>query len=260
MELRHARHIHPDVSQRIARTEAQGLSNVSLRLLGATDKHLAKSDKVVGMGEISIQRNACSHSAMPCAARLVNISTSPKYMCARAWSGTDARALVNFASAAARADAGLVTKRSAPSTTSVRADSVSASTLPGSANERAIEIATRSREVVRGLTLVEPSQTLKIEVHRVGVRSLFRAASLGGGELRVERIRQTRDDFVLHVEEIGERLVEPLSPEMIAGFGVDELHVDAHAIAAALNAALDHIADVQFAADLSSRRPACPCR
>ena len=36
---------------------------------------------------------------------------------------------------------------------------------------------------------------------------------------------------------------------MIAGFGVDELHVDAHSIAAALNAALEDIADVQFAPD-----------
>ena len=62
--------------------------------------------------------------------------------------------------------------------------------------------------------------------------------------------RQARDDFVLHVEEIGERLVEPLGPEMIAGFGVDELHVDAHAVSAALNAALEDIADVQLAPDL----------
>ena len=29
---------HPDISQRIARTEAQGLSNVSLRFFGATDE------------------------------------------------------------------------------------------------------------------------------------------------------------------------------------------------------------------------------
>jgi hypothetical protein len=33
---------------------------------------------------------------------------------------------------------------------------------------------------------------------------------LGGDELRVQCARQPRDDFVLHVEEIGERLVEPL--------------------------------------------------
>ena len=65
----------------------------------------------------------------------------------------------------------------------------------------------------------------------------------------VERARQTRDDFVLHVEEIGERLVEPLGPEMIAGLGVDELHVDAHAVPAALDAAFEDVADVKLAPD-----------
>ncbi len=68
------------------------------------------------------------------------------------------------------------------------------------------------------------------------------------------------DDFVLHVEEIRERLVEPLRPEMIAAFGVDELNVDAHAIPAALDAALQHIADIQLAPDLLSDRQPCPCR
>ena len=62
-------------------------------------------------------------------------------------------------------------------------------------------------------------------------------------------LSQPRDDFVLHVEEIGERLVEPVGPEMTASFGVDELHVDAHAVSAALNAAFEDIADVQLAPD-----------
>ena len=37
---------------------------------------------------------------------------------------------------------------------------------------------------------------------------------------------------------------------MIARFGVDELHVDAHAASAALDAALEDITNVQLAADL----------
>ena len=45
-------------------------------------------------------------------------------------------------------------------------------------------------------------------------------------------------------------LIEPLGPQMIARFGVDQLDVDAHAISAALNAALEDIADVQVAPDL----------
>ena len=121
--------------------------------------------------------------------------------------------------------------------------------IVGIGRERAIEKAARLRDIVGGQTLIEPSQTLKIEVHRVGGRGPFRASRLGGDELGVQRARQARDDFVLHVEEIGERLVEPLGPEMIAGFGVDELDVDAHAVSAALNAALEDIADVQLAAD-----------
>jgi hypothetical protein len=36
---------------------------------------------------------------------------------------------------------------------------------------------------------------------------------------------------------------------MIAGFGVDELDIDPHAVPGALNAALEHIADVQLAPD-----------
>ena len=78
------------------------------------------------------------------------------------------------------------------------------------------------------------------EIGRPGVIGIW----IGGGELAVQRACQTRNDFVLHVEEIGQGLVEPLGPEMIAGLGVDELHIDAHSVSAALDAALEDIADV----------------
>ena len=178
----------------------------------------------------------------------------------RAWSGTEDKALVNFASAAAKAAMGSATKAIAPSTASTRCRSDERLDIVGIGGKRAIEEAARLRQIVGGQTLIEPSQTLKIEVHRVGVRRPFGASRLGGDEFGVQRRRQARDDFVLHVEEIGQRLVEPLGPKMIAGFGVDELHIDPHAVSAALNAALEDIADVQLAADLSSDRTACPCR
>ena len=54
MVLRIARNRHPDVSQRIARAEVQGLGNVSLCLVGETDENLAISDYGMGAGEISI--------------------------------------------------------------------------------------------------------------------------------------------------------------------------------------------------------------
>ena len=167
--------------------------------------------------------------------------------------------MVNFASAAAKAATGSVDKdkcaleRVRARRSNERVDIV------GVGGMRAIEKAARPREIVGGQALIVPKQTLKIEVHRVRGRRLFRASRLGGDELRVERACQSRDDFVLHVEEIGERLVEPLGPEMIAGFGVDELHIDAHAVAAALNAAFEDVANVQLAADLLQVDAPCPC-
>jgi hypothetical protein len=61
--------------------------------------------------------------------------------------------------------------------------------------------------------------------NRVAVRIV--GDRFGGDELGVQGTCQTRDDFVLHVEKVGERLNEPLRPEMVARSGVDELHVDA---------------------------------
>ena len=54
--LRDARYIHPTVSHCIARTEPQGLADVSLCLFGATDEDLTHSNNGVGGREISIQR------------------------------------------------------------------------------------------------------------------------------------------------------------------------------------------------------------
>ena len=59
--------------------------------------------------------------------------------------------------------------------------------MAGIGGERAIEKVTRLRNMVWRLTFVEPGHTLKIEVHRVGAWSLFRASRLGGDEFRVQR-------------------------------------------------------------------------
>ena len=79
-------------------------------------------------------------------------------------------------------------------------------------------------------------------------RSARRASA--ASKLRPKRVREARDDLVLHIEEIGDRLIEALGPEVVAGLGVDKLHVDAHPIAAALHATLQNIAHIQVAADL----------
>jgi hypothetical protein len=90
---------------------------------------------------------------------------------------------------------------------------------------------------------------LKIEIHRVGVSCLFRASRLGADELRVKRVGKPRDDFVLHVEEIGKRLVEAVRPKVTAALGVKELDIHSHSITAALNASLQRVANAQLAAD-----------
>ena len=53
--LRHARLRHPDVGQRVARTEAQRLGDVSVSLFGATDINFTHSDQRMGGGKISIE-------------------------------------------------------------------------------------------------------------------------------------------------------------------------------------------------------------
>ena len=73
---------------------------------------------------------------------------------------------------------------------------------------------------------------------------------LGNDELRVERVGEPGDDFILHVEEVRHRLVETVRPEMIAALSVDELDVDPHSICRALDASLEHVAHVQLASDL----------
>jgi hypothetical protein len=56
--------------------------------------------------------------------------------------------------------------------------------------------------------------------------------------------------LILQLEEVGHVLVEPVGPKMRAGFGVDELRVDAHPILVALHRAFKHVAHAKLLADL----------
>ncbi len=42
-------------------------------------------------------------------------------------------------------------------------------------------------------------------------------------ELGIQCIGEPRYDFILHVEQIGNGLVETLGPQVISGFGIDDL-------------------------------------
>ena len=55
---------------------------------------------------------------------------------------------------------------------------------------------------------------------------------------------------VLHAEEVGERFIETLRPEMTAALGVDELRIDAHLVLIALHRTFQHIANAELLADL----------
>ena len=81
------------------------------------------------------------------------------------------------------------------------------------------------------------------------MRRIFRSPSLGCHQPGIERVGEPRYNFVLHIEEVGNGLVEAVGPQMIAGFGVDQLYIDPEPVAAALYRALQRVADVQFAAD-----------
>ena len=191
---------------------------MSLGFFGATDENLAKSDNGMGVGEISIQRQRMFTFGDALRGALGEyIDKSQQHMATRMV--RDRRqgfGQLRFGRREGRHGIGHKEKCALDHVGARRSNE--RVDIAGIGGERAIEKAARLRQIVGGPTLVEPSHTLKIEVHRVGVRRLFRASRLGGDELGVERARQPRDDFVLHVEEIGERLVEPLGPEMIAAF------------------------------------------
>ena len=61
---------------------------------------------------------------------------------------------------------------------------------------------------------------------------------------------ELRDDFVLHTEEIAERPVEPLGPQMTAGLGVYELNIDANTAPVSSDGAFKHITNTELFADL----------
>ena len=53
----------------------------------------------------------------------------------------------------------------------------------------------------------------------------LRSPCLSGHELGIQCVSKPGDNFVLHIEQIGDGLVEPLGPQVIAGLSIDKLHV-----------------------------------
>ena len=93
--------------------------------------------------------------------------------------------------------------------------------------------------------------TLESQVLGIGIGRgrPFEAGGLGLGELKVDCMRQMRDNRVLRLQQIGARGVELVGPEVRAAAGVDKLGVDPHPIAARLHRAFEKIAHAQIPAD-----------
>jgi hypothetical protein len=104
------------------------------------------------------------------------------------------------------------------------------------------------RELMRPFPTSGP---LKHKVNRVWIQRAFGAARFKSHQLDLQFVRQSGDDLVLHVEEVGNPLVETLGPKMREGLGLDQLHVDAHPVTAALDAALERVAHIELAPDLA---------
>ena len=84
--------------------------------------------------------------------------------------------------------------------------------IAGIERERLFIKAARLRQIFGSQSLIRASHALKIEVHRVGKRCPLRAPRFGLDQLCAQLTGKPRDNLVLHVEEIGHRLVEALGP------------------------------------------------
>src|SRR6202012_5688566 len=73
------------------------------------------------------------------------------------------------------------------------------------------------------------------------------------GELygRLDRGDHAFGDAVLQVEDVAEPAIEAVGPQMPAGVRIDQLSGDAQALAAAADAAFEHIGDAKLAPDLA---------
>ena len=88
----------------------------------------------------------------------------------------------------------------------------------------------------------------------VGVEALGRLAlgafDFGALKLLRDRADDVLGDPILKLEDVVERALIALGPEMAARLRVDELSGDAHAVRRLADAAFEHIAHAQVAADL----------
>src|SRR5690348_10622654 len=77
------------------------------------------------------------------------------------------------------------------------------------------------RQVFASWSPVNRGHPLEAQFDCTRINLTFRTLRLGQCQFSPQLIGEPRDDFVLHVEEIGYRLVEPFRPQVVAGLSVD---------------------------------------
>jgi hypothetical protein len=79
------------------------------------------------------------------------------------------------------------------------------------------------------------------------VSALF---GFGIGQRPAQSASQSRHDLILQLEQVGHVLLEAVGPQMRAGFGVDKLRIDAHAVLVPLNRTFEDITNAKLRSDL----------
>ncbi len=116
--------------------------------------------------------------------------------------------------------------------------------------EGALEKSKRFLHVFGGRPLVPGIAALENQGHYIRMRQPFRSARLDLDNLGIQGVGKPGDYFILHVEEVGNGLVKTLGPDVLAGFGIDQLHIHPEAVAAPLHRPFECVTDVQLASEL----------
>jgi len=68
--------------------------------------------------------------------------------------------------------------------------------------------------------------------------------------LGIQCVGKCGNYFILHLEEVGHGLVEPISPKMGTRFGVDQLHIHPQPTGPSLDRTFEHVIHIQLPAEL----------
>src|SRR5215471_4671208 len=109
-----------------------------------------------------------------------------------------------------------------------------------------------------GLALVlgeSPKKRVGPDQHVPGTevlaRAVLRTNAFGLQQLRLNRGHDLPGDLVLQRKNVDQVAIVAFGPEMLTGFGVDQLGSDAHAAAALADAPFQHVAHPEFSPDLT---------